>query len=251
MKKKRQPLLCIFYFYRFGSNMKFQPCAYKHLLIVLLACTSPLLALGQYDISRANNKQSQLYNSPRNAYPQYEWSRHRIHFGMGLTTGILNAKQSIAEGFSVAFAYDIFKTDWTSLSIEANPKIGLENMGWPDLGNFVGDLFSNTEVNSPQTTSTTFSEYPLILDYNINFGHDKYAPPAFGFYFGGGMSYVVTAYESNTSFTENACFFGYAINCGARLGALDVGFTAVTSLRKPIDQITNPVFYEIHISIRR
>jgi len=211
--------------------MKLQSPAQLLCFIILITGSMPFFARAQ-DTTRIHKtpsaKKSASYEphfGNNDFFDSYDyWQNQRLHAGMGVSVGFMNAPGSIDAAIVFSLGVDVLKYKWYALSIEIKPQTSL-------------------------VSSINFAEFPLLAEHNFSFGLTKYNEPAWGFYFGGGISYVVDSYLKTTGDANSANFWGYVFNGGIRISHFDIGFAKVTSLRG-IDQIANPALYEIILGVR-
>lgn len=187
----------------------------------------------------------------------------QVQFGIGYTVAWLNSKESIAGGASVFMGRNISERPNSSFSISTNVKIGIEDKIGTGL---VIPLFfamaatNNHHISSSSINNNTdklnggkihlFTDFPLLLHYNFGLGSNKDCNKKFGFYLGGGISYTTTGYTDTLGFSKGTGFFGCVIDGGIRVAeSIDINYSNVISLRKPIGAISHPIFFEITLSL--
>jgi hypothetical protein len=189
-------------------------------------------------------------------------SENYWHSGAGLSEGTINFQGNGTGGLSLLYRYDLLKSTNSTLSLGTNIKIGTaDRIGIvfplivglllldPDPGSaFNGNNASDTGKSGEWIGF--FSDLPLLLNYNFGLGSDDFTKHRFGFYFGGGMTFTVTAISNNSGVRQNTSFLGWVLNAGIRFGKdKDIGFSMTSPLRNPIGPIDNPIFYQITYSV--
>ena len=170
----------------------------------------------------------------------------------GITGSSLNYPGSIGSGFNMEVWFNFLRTKDASLSFGTNVKVGLENRY--GLGLPVTVVYVAASLNDGNwalgSDFTGYVELPLLLHYNFGLGATKETEKRFGFYVGGGMTYVVTGYLDSKQDAESISFYGLEADAGIRLGQCgQIGVSWVYSLRQPLGPITqNPCMFGLTLS---
>lgn len=164
---------------------------------------------------------------------------------VGLTGSALNYPGSVNTGISLGMMFDFLKTRDASISFGTNIKAGMENEDGTGLLVVAGNVFANLYASGsyPGWVSNSgnvgYCELPLLVHYNFGLGATTETKKRFGFYLGGGMTYVVTGYPGETGNAESISFYGLEADAGIRLFRhFQIGFSGVFSLRDPLGPIT-------------
>jgi hypothetical protein len=191
-----------------------------------------------------------LIHVPLSGQTQGWWKKMDKQGTMGLVNGNLNFKDNVASGFSFGFGTNLFSINSSSLSLLTNIKFGCENkygLGYLALAANMISPGSVSTDNNPNLTD--FAEFPISLHYNYGYGSGAQSQKNFGFFFGGGMSYVITGYNNGAVSAYSTSFWGYSMEAGIRFNHFELGLSKVISLSGPIAAIPNPAFYELNLSI--
>lgn len=179
----------------------------------------------------------------------------KLHGSVGLTGGSLNSSQSIASGLSVYLDRNLLTMKNTSLSLSTRLVLGTEDktgLIFPAiLVLLVLEGYSNTtpDLSNLNIHAKLFTEVPLMLHYNYGLGSGSYNDHRFGFYFGAGLSYMLTGYTDTAGIGQSTSFFGYKMDAGIRFHRdIDINLSQTISWQPNIGQIQNPVFYQLTFS---
>ena len=170
---------------------------------------------------------------------------------VGLTGSTLNYPGSINAGFLLGEMYNFLQTKDASLSVGTLLKGGMENrygLGIP--GSIAWIILSGWSGGNPDLgpNFTGYGEFPLLVHYNFGLDATQETQKRFGFYLGGGMTYVFTGYLGATGNAENTSFYAWEADAGIRFKNAEIGFTGVFSLRQPVGPIQNPCMFGLTIS---
>ena len=186
-----------------------------------------------------------------NSYAQYT----KFHGSVGLTGGTLNSSQSIASGLSINMDRNVLTMKNASFSLSIRLVLGTEDktgLVFPAiLVLLMLEGYANTspDLGNLNINAKLFSEFPLMLHYNYGLGSGCYNDHRFGFYFGAGLSYVLTGYTDTAGIGQSTSFLGYKMDAGVRFHRdIDINLSQTISLQPNIGQIHNPVFYQLTIS---
>jgi len=179
----------------------------------------------------------------------------KLRNSVGLTGGTLNSSQSIASGLSVYLDRNLLTMKNASFSLSTRLVLGTEDktgLVFPAiLILLMLESYTNTtpDLSSLNINAKLFSEFPLMLHYNYGLGSGSYNDHRFGFYFGAGLSYMLTGYTDTAGIGQSTSFFGYKMDFGVRFHRdIDINLSQTISLQPNIGQIHNPAFYQLTIS---
>lgn len=185
----------------------------------------------------------------------------KMQYSFGYTGAWLNTNRAIAGGFSFSASKNIFEIQNSSLSVSTNLKLGMEDKSGAFLiiPAFVGvaSLYDNSSSTPDASfmdglsggTIHLFADIPLLLHYNFGLGSKRDCDRRFGFYLGGGVSYIATGYTDTLGYSKRTGFIGWVADGGVRFRKnIDVNIANVFSFRKPIGPVRYPVFSEVTLS---
>ena len=172
---------------------------------------------------------------------------------IGYAGASLNSTQSLGGGFAVYLGRNISESRLSSLSLSTNIKLGIEDKTGSGLIIPAIFLLANTSVGNNISAGSgnggtvhLFTELPLLLHYNFGLGSTDQNDKRVGFYFGGGIDYVMTGFTDTAGYSIRTSFFGGVIDGGIRFNKImDVNFETVFPIDKTIGEIRHPMFYQI------
>ena len=180
---------------------------------------------------------------------------NKVYTGIGLTSGSLNASQSITSGISFFIGRNVFENPNSSISVCSNLKVGTEDRTglafYAFLPIAIVDGIAGNDVWTYGPNVHTFAEIPIILHYNFGFGANQDADDRFnfGFYIGFGINYSFTGYNDKTGKSYQISFPAYTTDLGIRFrGGLDLNLSASLSMNRPTEQISKPQLFGFTIS---
>lgn len=158
---------------------------------------------------------------------------------------------------AVPIRYDLLRFKKSSFSLGTNLKLGTEDeygISFPII-TVIGILSNGTAPNTDMDTALNhkiqfFSEIPLMLHYNLGLGSGKDRDAKFGFYIGGGATYMVTGVPDTHGGQKAVSFFGWVANIGIRFSEHgDLGFSSVLPFDNAIGPIKNPICYQLTLGV--
>jgi len=185
----------------------------------------------------------------------------KMQYSIGYTGAWLNTNRSIAGGFAFSASRNIFEIQNASLSVSTHLKLGLEDKSGAFLiiPAFIAvDAQTGYKSNKPDAsfmnhlsggTIHVFADIPLLLHYNLGLGSRRDSERRFGFYLGGGVTYVATGYTDTLGYSKRTGFAGWVADGGVRFRKnIDINIANVFAFRKPIGPVKYPVFSEVTLS---
>jgi hypothetical protein len=182
----------------------------------------------------------------------------KMHFAAGFSGGTLNTPGSISSGFSFSAGRDIFRTPNSSISICTNLKIGTQDptgLVFPVSVIVIGAAIYFNDPQALQGASLgsaqvrLFTEIPLLVHYNYGLGSNNSSDKRFGFYAGGGVSYLMTGFTDISGKEQGISFMGLSTDFGLRFRRnLDINFARISSFQNAVAPIGRPAFYECTFS---
>ncbi|HVM88728.1 MAG TPA: hypothetical protein VMT76_11115 [Puia sp.] len=143
------------------------------------------------------------------------------HSGIGYTGASFNSYSSVAGGLSFILHENIFETNNSSFSLGTNIKIGIEDKIGSGIIIPAIVLLSAYSNSTPPNTGNAnggkinlFLGVPVLAHYNFGLNATGKSTARFGFYIGGGMSFINTGYTDTAGFSKSTSFVGYALDGG-------------------------------------
>jgi len=166
---------------------------------------------------------------------------------VGVANGSLNLQGSIASGLGYGFGFNLFSINSSSVCIGTNLKFGFENRYGLGYLAFLADYISPGSVQESNNLAD-FAEFPAFIHYNYGYGSSHKSTKKTGFYFGAGITYLITAYAHDSINSYPASFWGISADAGIRFNHFEIGFSRVFSIGGPLAGIPRPAFYQITLS---